>query len=436
MDWLRGLSLSCLAALAGQSAHAGIPDELQTLLEQRRYQAAYELGSRHTELWGEPGFDCPFGIAAVDSGNADVGLLALERCLLMVPGSPSIRAELARAYFLLGEDQRAREEFEVVLGTGPAEPVRRTIERYLDAIVARQDRRNPGASFYLDAGAGTDSNVNGGVSGANINLPVYGDVLVAPAGVRKSDNFGALAVGGQGSYPLTPEWSLFAGLGFDGKFNSRHSDADLLTTSVNAGIARQLDNGSYRLGVGQDVVSVGSDRYRTANMLSGQWQWQIDARRMLLTSAHWADFAYTGPNHWRDANFYALGLGYRQALTHAWQPVLQIAGNLAQEDNNNDRPDLGRDMAGLRLAAVTTPAQDWTVAAGLSYQYSRYSATDLLLATRRQDNYTAADFTIAYAFDRNLSLRAEVLFSENRSNIALYHYRRDVAALKLRYEFR
>lgn len=436
MHWLRGLSLFCLAALSGQSVQAGVSSELQVLVEQHRYQAAYELGSRHTELWGEPGFDCPFGIAAVDSGNVDIGLLALERCLVAMPGSLSIRAELARAYFLLGEDQRAREEFEAVLGAGPAEPVRRTIERYLDALATREGRRKPNASFFLDAGAGADSNVNGGVSGANINLPVYGDVLVAPAGVRKSDNFGALAVGGQGSYPLTPEWSLFAGLGLDGKFNTRHSEADLLTTSVNAGVARLLDDGSFRLGISQDVVSVGSDRYRTANMLSGLWQWQVDARRMLLTSAHWADFAYTGPNHWRDANFYALGLGYRQALAYSWQPVLQLAGNIAQEVNKNDRPDLGRDMAGLRLAAVSTPAQDWTVAAGLSYQYSRYAAADLLLATRRQDNYSAADFTIAYAFDRNLSLRAEVLFSENRSNIALYHYRRDVAALKLRYEFR
>lgn len=436
MDWLRGISLFCLAALIGQSAHADIPSEIQALVEQRRYQAAYELGSRHTELWGAPAFDCPFGIAAVDSGNADIGLLALERCVVMVPNSLSLRAELARAYFLLGEDQRARVEFEAVRGAGPAEPVRRTIERYLDAIATREARRKPGASLYIDAGAGADSNVNGGVTSANISLPVYGDVLVSPAGVRKSDNFASLAVGGQGSYPLTPEWSLFAGLGFDGKFNSRYSEADLLTTSINAGVARQLDDGSYRLGVGQDVVSVGSDRYRTANMLSGQWQWQIDTRRMLLTSAHWADFAYTGPNHWRDANFYALGLGYRQALAYAWQPVLQIAGNIAQEDNRNDRPDLGRDIAGLRLAAVATPVQDWTVAAGLSYQYSRYSAADLLLATRREDNYSAVDFSAAYAFDRHLSLRAEVLFSENRSNIALYHYRRDVAALKLRYEFR
>jgi hypothetical protein len=436
MTKLRGWLLLLLAGMAGAPALADTTGDLRALVEQGRHEAAYELASRHTELLGEPDFDYYFGIAATDSGHAGEGLLALERCLVLAPGNLAVRAELARAYFVLGEDQRAREEFEIVLKAAPGDAVRRTVERYLGAIAAREAKRKPGATFYVDTGLGTDSNVNGGVSSSGISLPVFGDVLVAPSGVRKSDNFSALAAGGQATYPLSPEWSLFGGVGLDGKYNSRHHEADLLTTSVSAGVARQLDDRSYRLAVGQDVVSVGSDRYRTANMLSTQWQWQNGPRQALLASAHWADLAYTGSNYWRDANFYGLGAGYRRALVHAWQPALQLAVNVGQEDNRRDRPDLGRDMAGLRLVAAATPLQDWTVAAGISYQYSRYSAPDLLLATRRQDDYAAIDLTVARAIDPRLSIRMEVLLSENRSNIALYHYRRDVAAVKLRYEFK
>lgn len=428
--------LLLLAAAACGPALADTTGDLRVLVEQGRHAAAYELASRHTELLGEPDFDYYFGIAAIDSGHAGEGLLALERCLVLAPGNLAIRAELARAYFVLGEDQRAREEFEIVLKAAPGDAVRRTVERYLDAIAAREAKRRPGASFYVDTGLGTDSNVNGGVSSSNISLPVFGDVLVAPGGVRQSDHFSALAAGGQATYPLTPEWSLFGGVGLDGKFNSRHSEADLLTTSVSVGGVRRLDDQSYRFAVGQDVVSVGSDRYRTANMLATQWQWQIDPRQALLASAHWADLAYTGFNHWRDANFYGIGAGYRRAIAHAWQPALQLAINIGQEDNRKDRPDLGRDMAGVRVVAAATPLQDWTVAAGISYQYSRYSGPDLLLATRRQDDYAAVDLTVGYAIDPRLSIRMEVLLSENRSNIALYHYRRDVAAVKLRYEFK
>jgi tetratricopeptide (TPR) repeat protein len=436
MTKLRGWLLLLLTCTASTAAFADATGDLRTLVEQGRYQAAYEFGSQHTERFGDPDFDFHFGIAAIDAGKPGEGLLALERCLILAPGNPVVRVELARAYFVLGEDQRAREEFDAVLKAEPSDAVRRAIGRYLDALAAREAQRRPGATFYVDAGLGSDSNVNGGVTGASISLPVYGDVVVAPGGVRKSDNFSSLAIGGQVTRPLTPEWSLFGGAGLDGKFNSRHSEADLLTTSFNVGAARRLDDRSYRIAVGQDVVSVGSDRYRTANILATHWQRQLDPRQALLASFHWADYAYTGFNHWRDADFYGLGVGYRRAIAHAWQPALQLAINIGQEDNRENRPDLGRDIAGVRLVVAAAPAQDWTLATGVSYQASRYSAPDLLLATRRQDGYSGLDFTAVYAIDPRLSLRMELLVSENRSNIALYRYRRDVAAVKLRYEFK
>ncbi|MBI4997194.1 MAG: tetratricopeptide repeat protein [Rhodocyclales bacterium] len=436
MTKFRGWLWLLLAGLASTAALADATSDLRALVEQGRYQEAYELGNRHAERFGDPDFDFYFGIAAIDAGKAGDGLLALERCLIQVPGNPVVRAELARAYFTLGEDQRAREEFDAVLKAEPSDAVRRAIGRYLDALAAREARRRPGATFFVDAGLGSDSNVNGGVTSASISLPVYGDVMVAPGGVRKSDNFASLAIGGQATRPLTPEWSLVGGVGFDGKFNQRHSEADLLTTSFNVGAARRMADRSYRIAVGQDVVSVGSDRYRSANLLATQWQRQLDPRQALLASLHFADYAYTGFNHWRDANFYGLGVGYRRAFALAWQPALQVAINIGQEDNRKNRPDLGRDTAGLRLVVATTPAPDWTLAAGLSYQLSRYSAPDLLLASRRQDGYAGLDLTLGYAFDPRLSIRAEVLVSENRSNIALYDYRRDVAAVKLRYEFK
>lgn len=436
MTKLRGWLLLLLAGMASTAALADVTGDLRTLVEQGRYQEAYELGGQHAERFGDPDFDFYFGVAAIDAGKAGEGLMALERCLVLAPGNPVVRAELARAYFVLGEDQRAREEFDAVLKSEPSDAVRRAIGRYLDALAAREARRRPGATFFVDAGLGSDSNVNGGVTSAGISLPIYGDVIVAPSGVRKSDNFSSLAFGGQATHPLTPEWSVFGGVGLDGKFNQQHSEADLLTTSFNVGAARRVDNGSYRIAAGQDVFSVGSDRYRTANLLATHWQRQLDSRQALLASFHWADYAYTGFNHWRDANFSALGIGYRRAIAHAWQPALQVAINIGQEDNRKNRPDLGRDMAGVRLVVAATPTQDWTLAAGISYQASRYSAPDLLLATRRQDGYAGLDVTVGYAIDPRLSLRMEMLFSENRSNIALYRYRRDVAAVKLRYEFK
>ena len=83
-----------------------------------------------------------------------------------------------------------------------------------------------------------------------------------------------------------------------------------------------------------------------------------------------------------------------------------------------------------------TPAPRWAVSAGATFQLSDYDAADPLFATTRRDRYYAADFTASYAFTRNFSVRGEVLLSRNDSNIALFEYQRDVAAIKIRYDFK
>jgi len=59
-----------------------------------------------------------------------------------------------------------------------------------------------------------------------------------------------------------------------------------------------------------------------------------------------------------------------------------------------------------------------------------------VLATTRKDDYYAFDAIASYAYTRNFSIRGELLISNNDSNLELYRYRRDILALKVRYDFR
>jgi outer membrane receptor for monomeric catechols len=83
-----------------------------------------------------------------------------------------------------------------------------------------------------------------------------------------------------------------------------------------------------------------------------------------------------------------------------------------------------------------TPVPKWAVSLGATYLHSHYQGPDVLLATVRKDNYSALDATVSYAYTRNLSVRLEMLGSKNGSNLELYAYRRDIAALKVRYDFK
>lgn len=427
--WLLALSSLACAAPA---------DEVKALLDKGNAAAAYAFAKKHPDQLGTPAFDFYFGVAAIDSGHAGEGVLALERYVVNFPGNANARLELARGYFVMGDDQRAREEFTEVLKTGPPPAVTANIERFLDALRSRESAYRTTTGFFVEAGIGHDSNANGGVSSASINLPVFGNVIVGQAGVRTESSFNWLAAGGQITHPVSPGLAVFAGGQIDGRFNNagEAQQFDQGNIAVNGGVSYFKDRNFYRLTASRSEVSVDYTRFRTVTGLSGEWLHQLDELQTISPFVQYAQFDYTGSNKPRNADFYAAGLGYRKAFIGKWQPLLTVSVNTGKEHNTEGRPDLGRELHGGRVALAVTPAPKWALSVGGSYQKSRYDGRDVLLGTTRKDDYYAADIVASYAWSRKLSLRAELLASKNDSNLQLYAYRRDILAFKARYDFR
>jgi len=143
-----------------------------------RAREAYDLARRHlTEGEGDPLFDYYHGLAAIDSGHISAGVFALERVLIANPRDDRARLELARGYFLLEEDLRARREFQAVLEPPPG--VVATIQRHLDAIRLRERRYKTSAAAYLEVGAGTTT--TGGMAGTFVGNNAEG--LIGSFGV-------------------------------------------------------------------------------------------------------------------------------------------------------------------------------------------------------------------------------------------------------------
>jgi hypothetical protein len=73
---------------------------------------------------------------------------------------------------------------------------------------------------------------------------------------------------------------------------------------------------------------------------------------------------------------------------------------------------------------------------GLNASNSAFDQPDPTFLVTRKDRYLSADATLSYQYDRNWSVRGELLISDNRSNLALYKFDRDILSLKLRYDFK
>jgi hypothetical protein len=438
MQLLRGLQLVVcgLAIALAQAVLAAPADDIKALVEKGDSKAAYELGKKYPDQLGDPVFDFYFGVAAVDSGHAGEGVLALERYTVNFPNNVQARLELARGYFILGEDFRAREEFTGILKSNPPSDVAANIERYLDAIRSRESMYKTTTGAFIEFGLGYDSNVNGGVRNSNVVLPNFGLVTVAPAGVGLHSTFMQATGGLSIVHPVAPGLAVFGSASADLKRNSSHDEYDQGNYGGAAGVSYLKDKNLLRATLSYGELDVDYARFRTVTGLTGEWMHQLDELRAISTFAQYADLDYAGNNDARDSHLIGAGLGYRHAFIAKWQPLLQVTGSYSQEDNQRNRDDLGRDIIGLRASLSFTPAPKWAASLGVTYQHSDYAAQDFLFSTTRRDDYYAADLSASYAWTRNLSVRGELLVSRNASNIELYEYRRDVIAVKLRYDFK
>ncbi len=427
-----------LMAIAATQVCAATADDIKALVDQGKFADAYALGGQHPEEIGNPAFDFFYGIAAINTGNAGPGVLALERYLLNFPDNISARLQLARGYFILGEDARAREEFEALRKLNPPTDVAATIDRFLDAIRLRQTRYMPSAGAYIELGGGYDSNINSGVANANIFLPTLGPLTISQSGQKLGSGFASLAGGGYGTYPIAPGVALFGNAAGEQKFDTTGtgSQYQLGTVDLSGGVSILREKNLYKLSLNQGYVTVGDRTYREATGGQIEWQHQLDELQSISLGGQYANLRYNDPNSPMDAELWGSAASYRKQFTGRWQPALNVSANYSVQDTSQSRPDLVPRTWGSTLGVSFTPAAKWGVSAAYTYLQSNYRGLNFLAGDTRRDQYQAFNGVVAYLLTNKLSVRGEMLISRNASNISLYTFPRDVFAIKLRYEFK
>jgi len=420
---------------AATMAVAAPADDIKSLLDQGKPEEAYALGKSAQQELGVAAFDLYFGIAAIDSGHVGEGVLALERHGYAQPENLRARLELARGYFLLNEDERAREEFLQVKAQNIPADVSAAVDHYLESIADRADRRMPRARFFVEAGIGTDSNVNGGVGNSLVSVPVFGTINLSSQATRTGSGFSHLAAGGLWTQPLSARTTLVGGLDAELKGYWQDDKYDQTTIAAQAGIVHRDDAWTYRGSLVYSTLWLESDRYRSISGLAVEASRTLSATQSLSANGSVFRLDYGGASSFRTGDLTSLGVGYRQAFSGEWAPLLAVSASYAEEANKRGRGEYSRDIYGLRAAVTVAPAAQWMVTAGISYQDHRYRDDDPFFALRRADTYQAIDLTAIHALSKQLSLRGELSYAENRSNIALNAYSRTVAGIKLRYDF-
>jgi len=431
-------------------AQAAPADEVKDLLEAGKPSEAYTAAKKTPDEIGKPAFDFYFGIAAIDAGHVGEGVLALERYLLTFPDNFSARQQLARGYFMLGENARAREEFTSLRNSSPPPEVLAAIDRYLDAIRAREARYSLTSGFYVEFGIGHDSNVNAAPASGSVFVPGFGAQRLAPGSQKVATSFASLGAGGFVNYPVRPDLALFGQVQAEGNRHAkRETDHfELGNYSLTGGVAVLRDKQQFRFAISEGLVTVGRDSFRRATSGSAEWQRQFDNNQAVTVVVQLARFSYLSTraseegvppndNSPRDADYQGISASYKRALAGGWKPVVAIGVNAGKQHSRTGHPELVPRTAGVNLSAGFAPMTDWDFLVGFAWQRSDYGGPDFFAQPEaRHDRYSVATAAATYHYSKNISVKGEALVSRNRSNADAYAFPRNLVSLKLRYEFK
>ncbi len=415
---------------------AAVSDEMKVLIEKGKAKEAYELGNQHPELMGETLFDYYYGVAAVDSGRISLGVLSLERVLLADPNNDLVRLELARAYFALGEYQRAREEFEEVKKHQPPAGVQATITTYLDAIKEKEGRYKPVYGAYVELGIGYNNNVNTAAAINNIILPYWGPVFLSPSALPQHSMFSYDSVGLNTVIPIDTNVSGFVNVNTSQQRYAQVNGYNLDVSNATTGVKYVDGPNLYKILAFGSVARL--DQIPVPNTAGGGGEYvrQLTNTQSIILGGGSTRMNYATQYSAYDSTLNVGTVGYRKAFpTTKWKPVLDFGANYASQINTSNRPDLARHIGGGTAQLSLVPTDKWGVTVGMGYARSNYQAADIVYQTGRGDNLFSGNAVLQYKLTKELSARLEATYYNNTSNLSLYQYQQWTGALKLRYDW-
>ncbi len=413
-----------------------LTDQAQALVNQGKASEAFRLLEPvEAARAGNVDFDLLFGVAAIDAGQNTRAVFALERVLALQPNNARARAEIARAYFALGETDTARQEFETVRTQGIPPEVSATIDRFLDAVDRLELVTQPTLRGYLETSFGYDSNVNAATAKGSVAVPAFGGQLFTLTASSKSTDawFATLGGGVAMRTPINNDVALVGGLSGVLRNNFGAREFDSLNGDAYAGVMVTAERNVFSLNAQFNQYELASDRYRTAAGLSGQWQFNPNARDQISAFVQYSDLRYPGQSP-RDADRWVVG----GAFAHAYRDgevAFASAYGVSERVHEDSAPWNSFYGGGVRAGGQMNLNAKTVLFAGASIEVRRYSAEDpSFLKTRADTQYDLA-FGATYTPARYWKVTPRLTLTANESNTELNKYHREAVSVVLRRDF-
>jgi tetratricopeptide (TPR) repeat protein len=426
----------------------GKPAEAYTLLEPLEFERS-----------GEVRFDYLLGIAALDSGKADKATLAFERVLAVDPNFAGARLDMARAYYQLGDLQRAETEFNAVLKQNPPEAARVAIQKYLDAIIAYEQAKQTRITGYAEGVIGYDGNIASSSTQTFTFAPTSpwaglfpGDQL--PPATKLKGVYEGVNAGGEISRSLNANWGVYVGADIRQHGNSTQTAYDSASLDGRFGLMYGEEQNTYKLSLTGGQSYTANSMRRDALGLSAEWQHSFSASDQLsafaqLGKSRASGFPPTSPTTDAriegDTDQAVIGGGWVHVFPGSKNALfgsayfgkeLDVAPAISAGLPNGGRTDGKKRFKGLRIGGQIEIAEQAEGVVGLGWQNADYGNLNNLIMARRSESTIDLSLGVNWHFDKLWTAKPQIAFSRKNSNLAIYSSDRTDVSLTIRRDFK
>lgn len=423
--------------------------EAEALIENGKPAAAYTLlAPLEFQRAGEIRFDFLLGVAALESGQPDKATYILERVLSVKPDFAPGRLAMGRAYYQLGDLPRARTEFAAVLSQNPPPDIRGDAHKYLEAVNERPSGQGTQFSCHLEATLGRDSNVNSSTDQRQIFVDLYSlNTTLQASSIMKPDNYFAAAAGGEIRHSLNDRWEIFADINLRKRDYQIETPSDSVSVEMRAGVVRATLSDRVRFSAQGGQFHVGGSRNSGTIGLRAEWRHIFSAADRFDVVVQQMQYRYNGIEMQQndfDQQFIALGwqhiladgLSSLSGSIHSGseQDVSIVAAPPTSPDGG--RADGAKRFRGIRIGGQHVFVENTTLFASVGGQAGEYEKINYYFLRQRRDRLYDLILGMNWHWDSQWTLRPQLSYTRNDSNIVIYRYNRSDISLTLRRDFR
>lgn len=394
----------------------------------KNYEKSFILFEKLSAKYsGDENIEFYYARSAFELKKYEFAFAAYDRVLIQNPNNSRARLELARTLFLMKSYKEAKKEFNKVLISPIPAAVRANIEKFIQAIDAKEKKYilNKIAIFSL----GRDNNIN---NNTYVNNTLYGGLLLNNDTKELTDtNFKAILVGNL----IVPNkknnklsWESTA-IGFIQEQNKYHAN-DIALTSFSSGLGYMNKTYKNLTSVTYDHIWVGGDQTLYIYGLSNNIKTKIGKNNNILS----VDLKYKKKkmikiaDYDKNSNIRELGMSISIPMIKKKNKLILSSTYLTERKAQGTRVDVDKDTNKLKMTFDNNMENNYNTTLSYQIENNKYIEKNANLPIR-DDNTRNVTLKISKKLNKKRTVALEVNDIDTKSTINTYTYdKRSISA--------